>query len=276
MKSPVNFKDLTNKTFGRLTVVERDIHSVGRVYWFCKCSCGNIKRVRGTHLNAGKINSCGCLLHERSSQFLDIKGMTFGYATVVDVYSKSRPIKWICKCKCGNTFITQGNKLRSGRCKSCGCYRTDLLKITKRTHGMTIDNKRLYNIWNAMNNRCYNIKHDKYKYYGGRGITICDEWLDNNSLFFDWALANGYKNPLTIHRKDNDGNYSAGNCCFITHQEQMQATSVSTPVPLVILIKKDIINTTLTLKEVSKKFNVKYDIVLDIKNERTYKNIKVN
>lgn len=82
------------------------------------------------------------------------------------------------------------------------------------------ENKRLYNIWKNMKQRCYNSKCERYKDYGGRGIEICKEWRDNFDNFADWAKDNGYVLGLTVERKDVNGNYCPENCCFVTRAEQ--------------------------------------------------------
>lgn len=85
-------------------------------------------------------------------------------------------------------------------------------------HGQT--GTRLYRIWKAMKTRCYNSNFPRYKDYGGRGIAICSEWLNDPCSFFEWAKSNGYNDNLTIDRIDNDGDYTPNNCRWTTKKQQ--------------------------------------------------------
>lgn len=89
----------------------------------------------------------------------------------------------------------------------------------KITHGMT--NTRLYRIWWAMRERCKNKKRPNYKYYGEKGIMVCPEWDGDFRAFYDWSMANGYKDNLTIDRVNGNGNYEPSNCRWVTPTEQV-------------------------------------------------------
>jgi hypothetical protein len=85
-------------------------------------------------------------------------------------------------------------------------------------HGMR--HTRIYNIWRSMRQRCSNPNCINYHNYGGKGITVCDEWNDSFELFYEWAKKSGYKDGLTLDRKDADGNYEPSNCRWATQKEQ--------------------------------------------------------
>lgn len=87
-------------------------------------------------------------------------------------------------------------------------------------HGMT--GTRLYNIWNSMKGRCGNPNNKSYKDYGGRGITVCEEWLISLLTFYNWAMSHGYSDDLTLERENPNGNYEPDNCCWIPKSEQQE------------------------------------------------------
>lgn len=147
-------------------------------------------------------------------------GQQFGMLTVV---GKAEPspdgqVIWRCRCECGRETLVRGGNLRNGHTKSCGCYRERLRPGLHKTHGES--KTRLYKIYHGMKKRCYNPNAQFYERYGGRGITICDEWLNSFEVFREWALANGYRDDLSIDRIDNDGNYEPRNCRWEASKRQ--------------------------------------------------------
>ena len=125
---------------------------------------------------------------------------------------------WKCICDCGNIVYASTNSLKSGNTKSCGCYKRDFSRRNNTTHGMS--KTELYNVWNSMKTRCYNKKSERYSSYGGRGISVCDEWRHDYKAFYDWCMENGYKSGLTIDRIDVDGNYCPENCRWVDYTTQ--------------------------------------------------------
>ena len=149
-------------------------------------------------------------------------GDVFGKLTVIrkTLPSPHRHIQWFCECECGNQTIVRQEALLTGRVKSCGCLtKTATQNAIKActVHGES--KSRLHRIWNGMLQRCENPNRPKYPDYGGRGITVCEEW-HSFVVFRDWALSHGYACDLTLDRKDNDGNYEPTNCRWATPKEQ--------------------------------------------------------
>ena len=173
-------------------------------------------------------------------------GEKFGRLTIIKrVPSNHRP-RYLCKCDCGKTLeVDYGDLTRSyGGTKSCGCYRRD--KATKHNDW----HNRVYKIYHAMLTRTTNPNYPEYKNYGGRGITICNEWLGENGYknFKEWALENGYCDDLTIDRIDVNGNYEPSNCRWITRKEQADNTTRT--------IRSTYNNQTKTLSEWAKTLDI--------------------
>jgi hypothetical protein len=130
-----------------------------------------------------------------------------------------------CRCECGTERKVTKHHLLSGRSSSCGCLHKEITVKLLTKHGES--RQRLYKIHSGIIQRCYNANEDAYVRYGGRGIRVCDEWLDSYESFRDWAIANGYHEDLQIDRCDNDGNYEPANCRWVTGSENCSNTSRS-------------------------------------------------
>ena len=147
----------------------------------------------------------------------DLVGVRFGRLIVVSrAESVKRNSRWLCRCDCGNEIVVYGCHLRSGATKSCGCLNNELVSDRFKTHGKT--KTRLFRTWQNMRKRCENPKLKSYKNYGGKGVKVCEEWKDFVS-FCDWAVANGYRDNLTIDRINPNGNYEPSNCQWLTRSE---------------------------------------------------------
>ena len=134
---------------------------------------------------------------------IDLTGMKYGRLTVVEFDRlQNHKTYWKCVCDCGLTVIATGNNLRSGNTSSCGCLRRETTRqrgIANTKHGESHSNRtRLYSIWCGMRQRCENPNRTAYKLYGGKGVSVCDEWKDYQK-FKAWAEANGYETdgPMT-------------------------------------------------------------------------------
>lgn len=185
----------------------------------------------------------------------DLTGQTFGRLTVMGLKeTETRKTYWMCQCDCGNVKSVRSDSLLCGAIRSCGCLKKaqDRINLTKH-HSHKMSGTRIYHTWQGMKGRCYNTHDARYSCYGGRGISVCDEWRADFAAFYKWSLENGYNDTLTIDRIDNDGDYSPSNCRWATQQEQSRNRRTN--------IAITIGNSTRTLTEWCEIFGLNYSAV---------------
>lgn len=249
-------KVLIGKRFGRLEVIEYyGKNHRKRKEWLCQCDCGNKKIITQDCLNSGRVNSCGCLRKEKTTKLhsRDLTGMKFGEWTVLEKIgsNKNQKIEWKCRCSCGNAGVITTSQLISGKSKCCKDCAYKIVGNKNRKHGMSED--RIYKIYTGMKIRCYDENIEHFDKYGGRGIKICDEWLGDKGFenFYKWAMANGYKEGLTIDRINVNGNYEPSNCRWVAKKEQANNRRTN------VFITVD--GVKMTTAQAAEKYGVKYE-----------------
>lgn len=158
---------------------------------------------------------------------LDLVGQRFGRLLVVEYFgSKNNQRLWRCVCDCGNEKIVQTSYLTSGDTRSCGCLHKEIVstRMTKHGYSKGYKRERLFGVWCSLKTRVLNPNATNYQYYGGRGIKICDEWMDY-AKFRAWAMDNGYDpdapyGQCTLDRIDTDGDYCPENCRWVSMDVQ--------------------------------------------------------
>lgn len=159
------------------------------------------------------------------NKVIDLTGRRFGRWLVIKRVENAKDghLMWECICDCGTVRNQNGNMIKNGGSKSCGC----LLKEVNAKHGMY--KSRINKEYRGLKQRCYNPNNPRYTYYGGRGIKMCDEWLGEDGFinFMAWSLGNGYSDDLTLDKIDNDKNYSPSNCRWTNKKVQARNRRIS-------------------------------------------------
>jgi hypothetical protein len=164
---------------------------------------------------------------------IDLAGQAFGRLTVIELHPErcaDGTVRWICQCACGAFTVKRSRDLRNGNSRSCGCLLRELtadpdgpLGMTRRKHGHAALGQQSpeYRCWVDLKQRCTNPRNRRYADYGGRGIAVCERWLNSFTAF----LADMGQRPgpeYSLDRVDNDGPYAPGNCRWATQSEQQR------------------------------------------------------
>ncbi len=207
-------RDLTGTKVGRWLIVDYAGKKRNRPHWLCKCNCGSEKAVSQASLISRSSLSCGCLRNERVSKHrsIDLSGQKFGRLVVQSVREiVNNRTKWVCECVCGNRTMVEYGNLVSGRTASCGClFRESLAEGRNSIHKMSTSVE--YSAWRNMKQRCENPGSPSFAEYGGRGVTIAEQWSSSFEQFFKDL---GFR-PSPKHRierfPDEHGPFSPDNC----------------------------------------------------------------
>lgn len=154
-------------------------------------------------------------------RFVDLSGQKFGRLTVIGrAQNKGNKTMWLCKCDCGNETVVAGGNLKNSHTQSCGCFGDESRVETHTTHGMS--ETKLYSTWLSRKRRCFSPEYPAYHNYGGRGISMCDEWKNDFGAFYRDVskLPHFEEEGYSLERIDNDGDYEPSNCKWATHKEQ--------------------------------------------------------
>lgn len=185
---------------------------------------------------------------------MNIVGDRFGRLIVISQFKREGgPDRVIVRCDCGVEREACSRSVRRGRTRSCGC----LQKGAAMRHGAS--GHPLYGRWRSMLDRCYSPTRGNYKYYGGRGITVCDEWRLDPFSFFSWVESQNPEGVFDVDRRDNDLGYSPGNCRIVSKIDNMRNTRGNRTI--------DVGGRTLTVAEAAEVYGIPYDCLVQRLNK---------
>lgn len=218
-----------NKVYGDYKVVDfanipHKNKSGSTVFWMCECiHCGKISKNIPSNVRSGRVARCSCQKEaEAKAKWNAEIGKKYNRLTVIGIEHRlsgryAKPYA-ICNCDCGRSVTTQIQNVKLGITKSCGCIEEEILEKAKDGRAVARSKSPLYGTWSGMKARCFNEKNRNYKDYGGRGITVCPDWLGPEGFdrFEAWSYENGYKpeSGLSLDRIDVNGNYEPSNCRY--------------------------------------------------------------
>ena len=182
---------------------------------------------------------------------------------------------WVCQCECGEVIEAKTQDLRSGDTKSCGCLIKD--KLTARNKENAIHNMRNtseYRIWCRMKERCFNSNHKSYDRYGGRGITICDQWLNSFEQFYKDMGARPTPQH-TIDRINPDEDYEPNNCRWATNEQQQQNRTNNKLDEQKVKEILYLLDAGELPKTIANLYRVSTSMIYNIKNKKMWKNINI-
>lgn len=236
-KTKYDYDNCIGKTFNDLTILCEVERVKGKPRRFiCKCVCGSEKEYSGIDVLRNHTKNCGCarrkkimernkidnpskyVKHREKYPYDDCIGTTVNHLYFVKEIERSKYNRrqFIVRCECGKEFPCEGVMVFNGSIRSCGCYKAKRLSESSSTHRLTGTPE--YQIWGSVIQRCTNPKDESYENYGGRGIKVCDRWLDFKNFLEDMGERPTPKH--SIDRIDNDGDYEPSNCKWSTRSEQ--------------------------------------------------------
>ncbi len=231
-KKPIVIGD----TFGKWEVVApaSQLKSPGGnslTAWTCRCECGAVRSVAASRLRRGIATNCGCVRHKagsagrksRESKPAVLVGNVYGRYTV-EGPSADRKYYWICKCECGTVKDVCGRSLRNNGTHSCGCLRSEVTSARSYRHGLNDSPEQ--RSWWAMVARCYYKRNENYERYGGRGIRVCERWMEDDGAGLKNFVEDMGLRPegMTVDRRDPNGHYEPDNCRWATDEQQRSNT----------------------------------------------------